>query len=46
MLALAGILFLLSILIVLFAGVVLAVKLAIYALVAYAIYKLIEWIFS
>lgn len=46
MLALAGILFLLSILIVLFAGVVLAVKLAVYALIAYAIYKLIEWLFN
>lgn len=43
MLALAGILFLLSILIVLFAGIVLAVKIAVYALIAYAIYKLIEW---
>lgn len=46
MLALAGILFLLSVLIALFAGVVLVAKLVIYALIAYAIYKLIEWMFS
>lgn len=46
MLMLAGILFLLSVFIIFFAGLMLAVKLAFYALIVYAIYKLIEWIFS
>lgn len=46
MLMLAGILFLLSTLIILFAGCMFAVKLVVYALVAYAIYKLVEWMFN
>lgn len=46
MLALAGILFLLSVLIIFFAGIALAIKLAVYALIAYAIYKFVEWMFN
>lgn len=46
MVTLALFLLLLSFFIFLAAGLVLTVKLAIYALVAYALWKLIEWLFD
>lgn len=46
MLTLAAVLFLLSILIIFFAGLMLAAKLAVFVLIAYAIYKLVEWLFD
>lgn len=46
MLTLAGILFLLSVLIVCFLGFILALKILVYLFIAYGIYKIIEWIFN